>query len=430
MKILLIEDDLKLNKLLTRFLAKKYEVVSAFRLEEARQFLDDVDVVVSDIVLPDGEAVSLLSELRRSGVEIPFIFMTAYASIGSAIQALKAGATDYLIKPVEPDVLLKVLEKIEREKQLLSQREILNEQLTKFNLFYKSKFMRDLINKIKDYAKEDINILITGPTGVGKGLIARLIHKLSGKKVLVEINCTAIPESLFESELFGYKKGAFTGADKNKKGLVEQAENGTLILDEIGEIPLSVQPKLLKFVEEGTFIRLGDTKVKKVNTRILALTNRDLEEEVRKGNFREDLYFRLSTFKLEILPLKSRKEDIEAIVEGYLPIYNKKYQKNLQITQEIMEKLKAYEWPGNVRQLISYIERSVIANKWLDLDVENSDIKLEGALKKLEEEKEKKEVEIIKLALKKYPNYSLTKLAKLLGVTRRQLEFRMKKYGL
>ena len=358
-RILLVEDEKDFSELLARQLSKKsFRVDKAYSGEEALRLLEknSYDVVLLDIKLSDMNGLDLLKRSQGSGAK--FIVITGYGDVATAVEAMKAGATDFIQKPFSFEILLVSIEKALREKRLEEEnrtlKSILSDSDQEVVLESRSPKFREVLELIRNSAKTDMNILLRGETGTGKEVLARYIHKLSPRREnpFIVVDCSAIPEHLFESELFGHEKGAYTGATFRKLGLVELADGGTLFLDEIGEMPLSVQAKLLRFVETRNFRRVGGLREIKVNVRIIAATNRNLKDMVRKGSFRSDLLFRINTLEVEIPPLRERKEDIPLLAEAFLRRFGKK------IGRRGLELLMRYDWPGNIRELRNVIERA------------------------------------------------------------------------
>ena len=370
--ILIVENEEISLKYLARLLEKEgFYVEGASTGEEA---LDKVkkgsyDLVLLDLRLPDINGLELLPEIKKLDEEINVIIITAYGSIESAVSAIKAGASDYLTKPIEVEELLLKINNIYEKKRL--QRE--NIALKTFQeiserppFIAKSKVMQEILNVVEDIKNTDTTILITGETGTGKTALAKYLHFTSNRKdkPFISINCSLYTEELLASELFGYEKGAFTGAFKSKPGHIELAHGGTLFLDEITEIPVSLQAKFLKILEDKEIFRLGGTKPIKVDVRFIAATNKNIHSEIEKRNFRRDLYYRLSVIEINIPPLRERKEDIPPLSEFFIQKYNKKFKKKVKgFTKEAWEVLMEYNFPGNVRELENIIERSVLLCK-------------------------------------------------------------------
>ncbi|RKZ27389.1 hypothetical protein DRQ20_00590 [bacterium] len=359
-RVLLIEDHEGLRESLElNFKQKGWDVVSTSSGEEALKLLEEekVDVAVIDKKLPDISGISLIERVRAFD-DIPVIIITAYGNVEDAVNAMKKGAWDFIEKPFEPEFLINRVERALREVSLRKKKEIEEEPeiVGRSPSIVKAK---ELALKV---APADTTVLLLGESGTGKELFAHLIHKRSKRRdgPFVIIKCAAIPETLLESELFGIEKGTATGVE-GRVGKFEVADGGTVFLDEIGDLPLPLQAKLLRVIEEKSFERVGGRRRIKVDVRIIAATNKDLEEEIKKGNFREDLYFRISTFPIHIPPLRERREDIPVLAEHFLKKYSAAMRKKIKgIRREAMKILMEYPWPGNVRELENVIERAVI----------------------------------------------------------------------
>jgi DNA-binding NtrC family response regulator len=364
-KVLLIEDELSLRKPLKKLLElKKYQVEEAgdFKTGEKKIEFYDYDIVLLDLKLPDGNGIDLLKK-HRPKMEGRTIVITAHATIPSAVEAVQNGAFYYLEKPLDEELLFIQMEKIVEITQLkaknLSFKNELISQHSSEEIIYKSEKMAEMMTLARRFSETDNTILIQGETGVGKELMAKFIHKNSKRKdqEFLPINCSSIPEQLFESELFGFKKGAFTGASENYGGRFTQADKGTLFLDEIGEIPLHLQAKLLRVLEDATIYQLGNKVPQKINVRVITATNKDLWEEVQANRFRKDLYFRLKESEIFIPALKERKEDILPLVWHFIGIFNNLFDKKItKVTKEAELYLKEYPWEGNVRELKNAIK--------------------------------------------------------------------------
>jgi len=426
-KVLIIEDDPLQKELLEESLKEKgFTVISASSAEEGEKILEKetVDAVVTDVKLPGKSGITFLKEVKKTHPETEVVIITAFSNIEDAVEAIKAGAFHYITKPYDIDVLANLLNKCCELSQLRKKPE-------SPDFVFKSPVMEKLISTVNIFAKSDAPILITGESGTGKEVIARYIHKVSGRRgKFIPVNCTSIPENLFESELFGYEKGAFSGATKPKPGLIEEADQGTLFLDEIGDLPLSLQAKLLRFLQEKEVRRVGGLSTRKVDVRIVAATNRNLEEAVKFGKFREDLFYRLNVLRVEIPPLRERKEEIVELTGFFLKKFNSKYGKKVTLSKEALNTLLNYSFPGNVRELENIIHRAVliaeneITPEHLLIRTNSTDIK-----KTLPEQIEELEKKLIKEALEKSNNVQ-TKAAKLLGIDEKSLRYKRKKYGI
>jgi DNA-binding NtrC family response regulator len=368
--ILVIEDDLTLNRLVTRQLDKAgYSTTGVTRWSEAQSHLAQHEpaLIITDVRLPDGDSLELLPELVET---YPVIVLTAFGSVRNAVNAMKQGAADYLLKPVGLDELLLTVERVLENSLLRRENQFCRRQLNardagKKLMVGESSVLQDVVRLIEAVAADEITVLVRGESGTGKELVAKAIHAASprAKRSFVAVDCCTLQEKLFESELFGHEKGAFTGADRQKKGLVEIAEGGTLFLDEIGEIDATIQAKLLRILETGQFRRLGGTKDLNANVRVVAATNRDLEQMVAEGAFRADLYYRLNGFELVAPPLRDRREDITALAEHFIRNHSFSRRVDKRLSNTAKRSLVAYNWPGNIRELKNVIERAIILSR-------------------------------------------------------------------
>lgn len=370
LEVLVVDDEPAIRQILSAHLSKSgCSVCQAANGTEAFERLSkgDIDVAISDIKMPDFTGIELVRRARAAGIETSFIMMTAYASVDTAIEAIKAGASDYMIKPVRNEEVLHRLMKVRDLRRLSSENRVLRnlvlgsrEQMFGFN----SPAMKELERLIAKVAPTDSTVLVTGESGTGKGVIARQIHQNSTRAdgPFIPVNCGAIPENLMESELFGHMKGSFTGADKARKGLFLEADKGTIFLDEIGELPLALQVKLLHVIEEKTVRPVGGEQAKRADVRIVAATNRDLSQMVAEGRFREDLYFRLSVFHVHAPPLRERRQDIPGLVRFLLQRGAKRLNNggSISVDPDVEEILSAYDWPGNVREMENVVDRALI----------------------------------------------------------------------
>lgn len=381
--VLIVDDEHTLARSAKAFLADHgYEVEVASTGEKALELLERLqpDVVFADVRLPGMSGIDLLKRIREFDPVIPVIMLTAYGSIEGAVEAVKLGAFDYVKKPVDLEEL-KLLADRARENRLLKQelsyyRRRATRDVGFEGLVGESPAIRAVLERARQIAALDETppVLLTGETGTGKGLLARAIHASGPRamKPFIEVNCTALPATLMEAELFGYERGAFTDAKESKTGLVEAAEGGFLFLDEIGDVDLSVQGKLLRAIEERAVRRVGSVRERKIDVRIIAATNRDLEREVRQERFRRDLYFRLAVIVLDVPPLRERGEDVLLLTELFLRLFNAKYGKVVrEIRAPARDLMLSYPWPGNVRELSHVIERAVLWSRGPTLDVEH-----------------------------------------------------------
>ncbi|MDR2019006.1 MAG: sigma-54 dependent transcriptional regulator [Syntrophobacterales bacterium] len=367
-RVLIIDDETRLVEAFREQLTEqKMKVLTAFRASEALSILKDetVDVVILDIKLPDMDGVELLMKLKHSEPTLEVIILTGFASVATAIRSMKLGAYDYLTKPCKMSELSKVIAKAYEKKMLMVKNIVLEEQLHRIRVRDRfvgtSDEMARVEHMISLVALSAAPVLILGETGTGKELAARAIHDLSPRSgnPFVTINSSALQETMLESELFGYRKGAFTGADSDKLGLLEIANHGTFFVDEVGEMSLNIQAKLLRALETGAFRKLGDTKETRVDVRFIFATNKQLKREVDEGRFRKDLFFRINTLLLNLPPLRKKREDIPFLVDYFLDKFSRPGKKK-RFSAEAMRLLMAYEWPGNVRELANVVERSVL----------------------------------------------------------------------
>ena len=444
-RILVVEDEEKLRRVIELHLGSQgFEVDQARSAEEAVRLADRADLILTDLRLPGMNGLQLLAALRQQNVSSPVIIMTAFGTVEAAVEAMKAGATDFLLKPFSLDHLMTVLQKGLEVRALRDENRKLREELGRRyefdNIVGRSAAMQEIFATIVRVAPTRATVLLAGESGVGKDLIARAIHFHSPRRErpLVKINCTAIPENLMESELFGYEKGAFTGAVGTKPGKFEQADTGTVFLDEIGDVPASIQVKLLRVLQERQFERLGSNLTRHIDVRIVAATNQDLRAALEQGTFREDLYYRLNVVPIDIPPLRERKEDIPFLAQHFVAKLSADSGSRVQtLTEEAIAKLMQYHWPGNVRELENVIERSLVMCSGAQLDAD--DIKLETAPRSRSRNSEhflpegmtldEYEQELIREALRRAEG-NKSQAARLLGLTRNALRYRLSQMGL
>lgn len=443
--ILVVDDEQNTLKVISAILKNKgYDVFTVRTAEEALTTIkkEDFDAVLTDYKLPGINGIQLVDEIKNRGYQMPIVMLTAYGTIEKAVEAMKKGAFNYLVKPINPDELITVMREAVDKHRLLVENASLKSQLKERfnfkNIIGKSNVMQELYNLIETVAKSDSNILITGESGTGKELFARAIHmeSLRSDEQFVPIDCTALSEQLLESELFGYEKGAFTGAQERKKGRIEIANGGTVFLDEIGELPFNMQKKFLRFLQEREFMRLGGNERIKVNIRIIAATNRNLEDEIKKGNFREDLYYRLNVVRINIPPLRERKEDIPLLSTYFLNKFKHKNNKSISaLDNEVMSVFMDYNWPGNVRELENVIERAVVLCNKDIITIQY----LPKAIRQLhlaDTTKDAHELNLLEtekrllLRALEQTSWNQTRSAMILGISRKQLRTKMKHHGL
>ncbi len=454
--VLVVDDKENIREVIKAYLENEgFRVITCGNGERALEYFREKmpDIVLTDFKLPGLNGIELIKEIHKYDSDIPIIVFTAYGSISSAVEAIKAGGYDYLTKPLDYDLLKIILKRaIEQKKIKMENRflkEELDEQYSLDNIVGSSEKMKKLFSLIKTVAASESTILIEGEYGTGKELIAKAIHRHSRRrdKPLVTVDCSALPEHLLESELFGYEKGAFTGALNRKRGRIEIADGGTLFLDEIGEMSLQLQAKLLRVIQEKQFIRLGGLTPIRVDFRLIAATNRNLREEVEIGNFRADLFYRLNVIKVNAPPLRERKEDIPLLVKHFIgKVAKREGMPTKKIGASLIDALLCYDWPGNVRELENCIERMMIVcdSDTLTVDFLPQEIKesiksaneegggreesLDALMKdqlSLEEIEKRAVVRALKMA---GGNKSLA--ARILNINRRALYNRLKKYGL
>ncbi|MCA9669197.1 MAG: sigma-54-dependent Fis family transcriptional regulator [Myxococcales bacterium] len=368
-KILVADDETNLRRVLGAILKREgHQVLSAENGAEALELLarNDVDAVITDLRMPKVDGMELLERTVADYPDVPVIVLTAHGSVDNAVTAVKLGAFDYLEKPFEQEQIKQVVSKALRAGELRRDQVRVPgtpESKGRYGLVGSSAPMQEIFNVIEKVADTPSTVLITGESGTGKELVAKALHEQSPRKdeALIKVNCAAIPDTLIESELFGYEKGAFTGAVTSKPGRFELADDGTLFLDEIGEIPLEMQVKLLRALQENEFERVGGIKTLKVNVRLITATNRDLAEEIEKGAFREDLFYRLNVVPIHVPPLRDRREDIPDLVAHILAKFRKRLGKDVnEVTPAAMQLLVSYDWPGNIRELENLLERTIV----------------------------------------------------------------------
>lgn len=380
-KVLVVDDELILRTALKSALSSQgYEVKVCESGKKALQMLQSefFDIALVDVRLPDINGLDLLQEIRKISPETGVIIITAYAEVRSAVKAIKEGAFDYLSKPFQEEELFITMEKFLRfrnlERELKSLKETLTAKASSEDLVAESKAMREILQKVDLIAETDVPVLILGESGTGKEVIADLIQKRSKRrdKPYIKLNCTAIPETLFEAELFGYEKGAFTGASETRKGKLELANTGTLLLDEIGDLPLGIQAKLLRVLETNTFYPLGSKRELKVDVRYIFATSKDLKKLVEEGKFRDDLFYRINVIPIKIPPLRERKEDLPPLIRFFLHRFAEKYQRDVpKITKEAYVALLNYNYPGNVRELKHILERALLLSQDNEISLED-----------------------------------------------------------
>jgi DNA-binding NtrC family response regulator len=444
-RILVVDDEEKLRRVIElHLISAGFDVDKARSAEEALNLVDRADMIITDLRLPNMDGLHLLSLIRRQNTHAPVVVMTAFGTIENAVEAMKSGATDFLLKPFSLDHLTAVVNKALEVRALRDENRQLKEELGRRydfdNIKGRSVAMQEIFSTISRVAPTKATVLLAGESGVGKDLIARAIHFHSPRRdrPFVKINCTAIPENLMESELFGYEKGAFTGATQSKPGKFEQADTGTVLLDEIGDVPGLIQVKLLRILQEREFERLGSNKTIHTDVRVIAATNQDLRAALEQGTFREDLYYRLNVVPISIPPLRARREDIPFLAEHFVKALAADNGSPVEsITEAAINKLVEYHWPGNVRELQNVIERSLVLCAGTKLDAD--DIKLESISRPRAQTGEnllpdgmtldEYEQSIIRDALQRADG-NKSQAARLLGLTRNALRYRLTQMGL
>jgi two-component system, NtrC family, response regulator AtoC len=449
-RVLVVDDEENLRLVVRTFLRRDgYEVETAANGEEALRLLETFgpDFVLTDVRMPKMGGLDLLSTLKAKGAEVTVIVMSAYGSLDLAIEAIKAGAYDYIAKPFKPEELLLTLKKAEERESLRRENRALKQEIRQKARFEeltaKSSEMQGVFKTVAKVADFKTTVLIAGESGVGKELVARAIHHRSSRKnaPFVAVNCGAIPEPLLESELFGYRRGAFTDATSDRAGLFEQANGGTLLLDEIGELPLSLQVKLLRVLQEETMRRLGDNKDTKVDVRILAATHRDLAAETAAGRFREDLFYRINVLTIKIPPLRERREDIPLLVDHFIARNNVRLSTEVRgLSPEARKLLMEYSWPGNVRELENTIERAMVLTESTSIATDDlperireahDPVQMQLASGELSIKKTTRNIEeiLIRRALEKTRG-NRTRAAEVLEISHRALLYKIKDYAI
>lgn len=448
--ILIVDDEKNYLVILEALLAPEgYEIITEDNTVNALRLIReaDLDLVITDMRMPGMNGMELLEEAKKIDPELPVIMMTAYGTIEKAVEAMKKRAYDYITKPFRNEELKLTVKKalefyrLKKENRLLS--DALSDRYKYGNIIGKSQPMLKIYEMIGKVAPSKASVMITGPSGTGKELIAKAIHYNSPRKnrPFISINCGALTETLLESELFGHERGAFTGAVTMKKGRFELADGGTLFLDEVGEMSPSLQVKLLRVLQEMEFERVGGTKTIKVDVRILAASNRRLKEDVDKGTFREDLFYRLNVVHIEVPPLKERVEDIPFLVAHFVEKFRSSNKRKIELAAEVWKALYTYPWPGNIRELENTIERAVVLNSGGLIGLEDLPEEISGRQEELEIDRfipleaplqktlEEIEESLIRRALKQCNNVQ-SHAAEMLSITKSLIQHKMKKYNI
>lgn len=454
-RILIVDDEPSVRESLKVLLKKDYELYLAEGGEEGLEAVSRYtpDLILLDLVMPQMDGMAVLRALREQGRLIPVIMLTATRMLKTAVEAMRSGATDYLTKPFDVDELRLMIQRALTNQELEEEVKHLRSEVAKRysfkNIVGKSKEMQEIYHRIEQISDTRTTVLITGDSGTGKELVAKAIHYNSGRKdkPFVAINCAAIPDSLIEAELFGHEKGAFTNALSRRIGKVELSNQGTLFLDEVADLSLATQAKILRVLQERELTRLGGTQVQKVDVRLIAATNKNLEEEIKKGTFREDLYYRINVARINLPALRTRREDIPLLLKHFLSKKTSDEMKEPKsITPEAMEILMHYPWPGNVRQLENIVEQMVTFSNGMQMGVEDLPVPIREAVDNghrkeiskqeilsgrmsLEEAVKSFEKEVILEALRRC-RYVQTKSANLLGITRRMLKYKIDTLGI
>lgn len=442
--VLIIDDEEKLRVLLSKIISLEgFEVFQAsdIRTGLKRLEMSEIDIVLCDVKLPDGNGVEATKLIKEKQPSVEIILLTAYGNIPDGVQAIKNGAFDYIIKGDDNNKIIPLLYKASEKAALGKRILVLEKQLGNKhsfeNIIGKSKCLNRVIESAKRVSATDATVLLVGETGTGKEVFSQAIHNSSArnKNNFIAVNCSAFSKELLENELFGHKAGAFTGAIKDSKGIFEEANNGTVFLDEIGEMPLDLQAKLLRVLETGEFLKVGDSKPTKINVRVIAATNRDLKKEVETGNFREDLFYRIAVFQIELPPLRERIVDIEELAVFFLQTFTNKTNKKISaISKNYLEALKQHSWKGNIRELKNVIERSVILTDGADLTVDSLPIEFQQLNSDSTKEKTLSAFDLAsaeKIHIQKVLNYTngnKTETAKLLNIALTTLYRKLDEY--
>ncbi|MCX7959257.1 MAG: sigma-54 dependent transcriptional regulator [Deltaproteobacteria bacterium] len=449
-KILFVDDDFEFTNMLSTFISMEgYEADSSNSPKKALNLIkdNDFDFIITDIRMPEMDGLRFLEEALKIKPELTIIVMSAYGTYETAIEAVKRGAYDYIAKPFNPEELLLLLKKAEERENLKKENSLLKMQIRKESgldsIIGNSSAIQEVKEKIKKAAMVDVTVVIQGESGTGKELVARAIHSLSRRsdKPMVTINCAAIPENLIESELFGHSRGSFTDAHSDKPGLFEEANGSTIFLDEIGELPLALQTKLLRAIETKEIRRIGENRDRRVDVRIIAATSRNLPEDVKSGRFREDLFYRLNVFSIFIPPLRNRRDDIPVLLRYFAEKFSLKHNRKIPvISKELINHLSKQSWDGNIRQLENAVESAIIMCDSENLEISHFpqitnhnlnefDINIQGEDKSLASAVARFEKQFIIKVLQSVGG-NRTKAAKMMNISHRTLLYKLKEYGI
>jgi DNA-binding NtrC family response regulator len=441
--ILIVEDEETLRESVKRiFIKEGYAVEAVESAERGLALLESnlYDVIISDIILPGIDGIEMLTKVREQVPDQVFIVVTAYASLDTSVKALRAGAYDYIMKPIIHEEIKQVVKNALKQKSLQTENVLLKREIAKEHDFStiigESQAIKSILAEVRKVTDTRSNVLLLGETGTGKELFARVIHHNSSRRDMpfVPINCSAIPEALLETELFGHVRGAFTGAVASKKGLLEEADGGTVFLDEIGDMSLPLQAKLLRVIEDQVIRPVGSTKGTKIDIRLITATNRDLRAAVRVNAFREDLYYRINVISLQIPPLRDRKEDIRSLVKHYLLKYAHEMGKQVKdIAAASLDVMTNYSWPGNVRELQNVVERAILIAEGDTITPEclPEGIKGNGSFQEVVFDEKLTIEDYTKAFIKRYQlQYNEQQMADMLGITRKSLWEKRKKWGI
>ena len=448
-RILIVDDDREIRKSVSTVLEHEhYAAKTAQSGAEAMSYLNNefFDLMILDVKLPGESGIDLIPDIKHIAPEMPIIVITGYAVIDDAVKAMRRGAFDYLKKPFKTKELLLSIDKALKWKEIMDENQSLKEEIQKqFNykgILGKSKKIKEIISTIKQISDTDVNILITGESGTGKDIVAKAIHYSGIRKEspFIPVNCSSLPDNLLESELFGYKKGAFTGAYRNKDGLFKVADNGTIFLDEIGDMPANLQAKILKVLDSGHFIPLGSTKTEETHARIISATNKDINKMINEKEFREDLFYRINVINIDLPPLRERIKDIPMLIEHFINEYSYKLNRDIKgITPQSMDILMSYPWPGNVRELENVIESSCALTKNNMIDIKSlpdslfkfnrqSTGEIIPVNKPLKETMDYFEKKYIK-ELIKFCSGNVSKASKMADIARQNMHIKLKQYS-